>query len=254
MAVFCAVLTDVGRKREANEDYFSTVEASRLYLVADGLGGHAAGRLAAEAGTSEIVRRLASQKLEPGFERLRGAFRAANARIRQYAEGDAALRGMGTTLAALWLDTERGFLAHIGDSRIYLLRGGRIHPLTLDHSVVGEMISRRELRPEHAHGHPSRNVITRALGVRAVVEPDLAWLRLVSDDRFVLCTDGLTTHVRDEEIAAVCLDCAEGSDPGGDLEQAAEVLIELTNARGGEDNTTVALVHYTGQESEGPKT
>lgn len=246
MAVFCAVLTDVGRKREANEDYFSAVEASRLYVVADGLGGHAAGRLAAEAGTSELVRCLASRELEPTFERLRGAFRAANTRIRQYAQGDAALRGMGTTLAALWLDPERAFVAHVGDSRVYLLRGRRIHPLTLDHSVVGELISRRQLRPEHAHGHPSRNVITRALGVRPTVEPDLAWLRLAPDDRFVLCTDGLTAHVRDDEIATVCLDCAEGDDPGADLAQAADVLIELTNARGGEDNVTVALVHYTG--------
>lgn len=236
MVVRSAVLSDIGRKRESNEDYYSALESRRLYVVADGLGGHAAGQVAAEVGTTEVVRRLGEVDGPPDPARLRTAIRAANARIRALASRDRRLRGMATTLAALWLGDAVAWLGHVGDSRIYLLRAGRIRQLTVDHSLVRELVSRRELAPGDVHEHPSRNVITRALGVRNALEPDVASIRTRLGDRFLLCTDGLTSELTDDEIAGVLIDCDD------DLSQAAEVLVELANVRGGEDNTTVILV------------
>ena len=126
-------------------------------------------------------------------------------------------------------------LAHVGDSRAYLVRGGRIRQLTDDHSLVAELVRRREISPDDAHGHPHRHVLTRAVGVRRSVDPDLAELTPAPGDVIVLCSDGLTTLVEDPEIAALV--AAES-----DLDEACERLVALANARGGDDNVTVALV------------
>ncbi len=237
MLIRSAVVTDIGRKRESNEDYCSTLESRHFYVVADGLGGHAAGRVASETGTIELVRQVGQVDGPPDPVLLRAAMRAAHTRILSLADRDSRLRGMATTIAALWLGEAIAWLAHVGDSRIYLLRDGRIRQLTVDHSLVRELVSRRELSADAMNEHPDRHVITRALGVRNALEPDIASIATQPGDRFVMCTDGLTSQVRDKEIAAVLLDCDE------DLPQAAEVLVELANMRGGEDNTTVILVH-----------
>jgi protein phosphatase len=168
-------------------------------------------------------------------EKLRYSVAAANREIFGKAQEKPNLAGMGTTLVALLAGVNRVALAHVGDSRAYLIRGAKIRQLTDDHSLVAELVRRREITAHAARGHPHRHVLTRALGVRPTVEADLAELTPVADDVFVLCSDGLTGHLRDEEIAAeVTRD--------SDLDGACERLIDLANARGGEDNTTVVLV------------
>jgi protein phosphatase len=229
-------LSDRGRVRKANEDSFAALDEVGVYAVADGLGGHAGGRVASQAGIAEFVRSLVANRGEPDLAQLRRAFRAANRSVRAHARRDPALRGMATTLAALWLGGEVAAVAHVGDSRVYLLRGPRLSPLTADHSLVAEAIAHHGLRPEDARVHPSRSVITRALGVGPDLEPDVGSLRTVPEDLFLLCSDGLTSQVADREIASLLVARR------GDLPGAARALVDLANARGGDDNTTVVLV------------
>jgi protein phosphatase len=144
---------------------------------------------------------------------------------------------MGTTVVSLLAAGGRVALAHVGDSRAYLVRDGRIRQLTDDHSVVGELVRRREITELDAREHPHRHVLTRAVGVRREVAPDLAELTSSPGDLFVLCSDGLTGLVRDEEIA-------EAASTGTDLDAICAQLVDLANERGGEDNITVVLVRY----------
>jgi protein phosphatase len=229
--------TDVGRKRAANEDRYALAPELGLYLVADGMGGHTAGQVASELAAEGAVAALrALEGAEaPLTEKLRYSVAAANRSIFATARARPELTGMGTTLVAVLVDGQRVALAHVGDSRAYLVRGGRIRRLTDDHSLVAELVRRREISERDARGHPHRHVLTRALGVRRAVEADLAELTPAGGDLFVLCSDGLTGHVDDDEIARTVL-----ADP--DLDAVCERLVELANARGGDDNITVVLV------------
>ena len=237
MNLCAAALTDVGLRRRVNEDRYALADDLGLYLVADGMGGHTAGQLASELASEATVNTLrtlvdASASLT---EKLRYSVSAANREILSTAEAKPELTGMGTTLVALLAGPDRIALAHVGDSRAYLVRGGRIRQLTDDHSLVAELVRRQEISERAARGHPHRHVLTRALGVRRSVEADLAELTPAVDDTFVLCSDGLTTHVQDDEIEATVLSAAE-------LEEACDRLVDMANARGGEDNITVVLV------------
>jgi protein phosphatase len=236
MYLRAAARSDVGRRRRVNEDRYGEDLALGLFLVADGMGGHTAGQvasgLAVEAMLDAVRAYTAGGSLT---ERLRGATASANQHIFSTAEASPELSGMGTTLVALLVSGGRAAVAHVGDSRMYRVRAGRIRQLTDDHSLVGELQRRGEISADAAREHPHRHVLTRALGVRAEAEPDLAELTVEPGDVFVLCTDGLTHHVRDEEIAKAVTGEA-------DLDDACRRLIALTNARGGEDNVTVLLV------------
>ncbi len=237
MILSAAARSDVGLRRSANEDRCALAPELGLYLVADGMGGHTAGQVAsalAVDATLEALRRLESSEATL-TEKLRYCVAAANREIFAHAQAKPELRGMGTTLVALLAEAGRIGLAHVGDSRAYLIRNGRIRQLTDDHSLVAELVRRREISAHAAREHPHRHVLTRALGVRRAVEPDLAELTPARGDVVVLCSDGLTGPVRDEEIARVIADLAE-------LDSMCERLVELANARGGEDNTTVAVV------------
>jgi serine/threonine protein phosphatase PrpC len=229
--------TDVGRKRAANEDFYALEEKLGLFVVADGLGGHVAGRRASELGVGAFVETVSSDPTGHAPQVLRTGFAHAGEAILEAARVDVALRGMGTTLAALWLRGDEAWLAHAGDSRLYLLRERRLHALTLDHSVVGERVARGELSPEQARIHPGRHVITRAVGVVTGVEPDVSALRVRPDDLFVLCSDGISSQLEDHELQA-CIEKRQGG-----LASAATDLIALANARGGDDNATIILVH-----------
>src|SRR5690606_37033957 len=160
---------------------------------------------------------------------------SANREVHEAARRRPELAGMGTTLVALLAQEGRAALAHVGDSRAYLVRGERIRQLTDDHSLVGELVRRQAISAAAAREHPQRHVLTRAVGVRPTVEPDLAELTPEEGDVFVLCSDGLTGHVQDEEIARTV---SRFEDP----QEAVDVLIRLANERGGEDNITVAGV------------
>lgn len=237
MRLRTAAQTDVGQRRQANEDRYALDPELGLFLVADGMGGHRAGRTASELASAAVMAAIHTLQDAPASlsERLRYAVSAANREIFSMAAEQSELAGMGTTLVVLLAGEDRAALAHVGDSRAYLVRGGGIRQLTDDHSLVAELLRRQKITEDDAREHPHRHVLTRALGVRPGVEPDLAELTPLSGDVFVLCSDGLTNHVLDAEIAKIVSAHA-------DLEAACAALVECANARGGEDNITCVLV------------
>jgi len=243
MQLSAAARSDLGRRRPANEDIYALAPELGLYLVADGMGGHRAGQVASGLAARAAVGTL--RGLRPGprsaVEKLRACVAAANAEILASSRAKPELAGMGTTVVALLAEGDRVALAHVGDSRAYLLRGGAIRRLTDDHTLVGELVRRGEISERAADGHPQRHVLVRALGVRRHVEPDLLELTPEPGDLFVLCSDGLTGHVGDLEIA----DLVAGAP---DLDAACARLVDLANRRGGEDNVTVVLVRCDGPE------
>lgn len=245
MLLTAVARTDVGLRRSVNEDCFALAANAGLYLVADGMGGHTAGQLAsrlATAGMVEALKRFATADASL-TEKLRFCVSAANRDIYDAAEEKPELQGMGTTLVALLAGRGRIALAHVGDSRAYLVRGGGVRRLTDDHSLVAELVRRREITEVAARGHPHRHVLTRALGVRRSVEADLAEITPVEGDVIVLCSDGLTGHLQDEEIAQFVSET-------GDLDAVCECLVDLANARGGEDNITVSLIRCEDNDME----
>ena len=229
--------TDVGRRRRANEDCYALAPDLGLFLVADGMGGHAAGNVASELAAQSAVgalRTLVDASVSM-TEKLRAAVSTANREILEATVRKPELSGMGTTLVALLAMPDRVALAHVGDSRCYRVRAGEIRQLTDDHSLVAELVRRNEITETAARGHPHRHVLTRALGVRRSVEADFAELSPEVGDSFVLCSDGLTGHLEDDEIAArVAAD--------DDLDRVAQGLVDDANARGGEDNITVVVL------------
>lgn len=242
MRLRSAAQTHVGMRRQANEDRHAIDPRLGLFLVADGMGGHKAGQvasqLAAEAAT-RAIQALVGAEVSLA-ERLRNAVACANREIFEAAESKAELAGMGTTFVAMLFGEGRLALAHVGDSRAYLLRQGRLRGLTDDHSIVAELLRRQAISEAAARAHPHRHVLTRALGVRPRIEPDLAEMTPQPGDVFVLCSDGLTTHVGDAEIAEQIAD-------GRDLDAAAARLVEAANRAGGLDNVTVLLVGVDGE-------
>ena len=236
LAISFAARTDIGRKRKTNEDFFAVDEARQVFVVADGLGGHVAGRTASEAASFRFCTALREFAHQPPLEAMRMAFRDAHRAIEERVAREPKLAGMGTTLVALWLRESEAVIGHAGDSRMYLLRGGELFPLTHDHSLVSEMVFRGQLTPERARRHPHRHFITRALGVSGAPEPDTARFGAQPGDIFLLCSDGISSTIDDVEIQEHL------NDAKGDLAQAAERLILLANERGGEDNATLVLV------------
>lgn len=239
--------SDVGQVRSANEDSCDTFERSdgtRLLVVADGMGGHQGGATAsrtAVATISEIFDQDESSDLEPMIER---AIEAANARVFEMAQEDVELEGMGTTVVAFLLDVRhRGTVAHVGDSRAYRYRRGQLEALTTDHSVVAEMQRRGLISPSEAAIHPRRNEILRSVGVQPQVEVETARVEVAPGDRFILCSDGLSGVVSDDEIAAV----VQSETPG----TAVDALIRMANERGGPDNITVQVLSIPADEAAG---
>jgi protein phosphatase len=239
MILRTAASSDVGLRRRGNEDRFAVAPELGLCLVADGMGGHSAGQVASSLAAESVVASLRELAGSPqsATEKLRRALEDANRAIYAAARQKSEWAGMGTTVVALLFEGGRAGLAHVGDSRAYRVRNRRIRQLSDDHSVVGELLRRHEISADDAREHPHRHVLTRALGVRGHVQPDLAELTPEAGDLFVLCSDGLTNHVEDHEIAKLVLESPE-------LEACCAALIELANRRGGEDNTTVVLARF----------
>ena len=235
-----AGVSDTGRRRRRNED--SYVCEPPLFAVADGMGGAQAG---------EVASRLAAAVLQEvnGEQLSRGAIaeliQEANRRVFQRSNEDAAASGMGTTLTvALVESSDTVAIGHVGDSRAYRVRDGRLEQLTEDHSLVGEMMRSGKLSAEEAEAHPQRSVITRALGTEPDVDVDTFTVETQPGDVFLLCSDGLTTMVPDGEILSL-LDAS-----GGDLERAARRLVEAANRSGGEDNITVVVFEIAETDAE----
>jgi PPM family protein phosphatase len=230
-------LTDVGRVREANEDAYYV--GTNLVAVADGMGGHLAGEVAS-ATALEPVRALEGSRFDDGqtaVTALHDAVVQANETVSQMAEDDPAFRGMGTTLTAAIIEGRRVHLAHVGDSRAYLLRGDRFAQLTDDHTLVQHLVDEGQITPEEAATHPQRSIITRAIGVSRDIEVDTISLELDPGDQLLLCSDGLTGVISDDEIAS---ELAKGDDADATLQR----LVEAANRGGGPDNITAVLLRY----------
>lgn len=226
-----AALTDSGRARPNNQDAYG--HRGQLYLVADGMGGHRAGEVASQLAVERIL--AAAAGADPLAELRQGMSDAHQAIIAQAAR-DKDCEGMGTTVAALVLAEGRAYIAHIGDSRVYRSRGpAALTLLTRDHSLVEEMVRQGSLSPEEARNHPQRSVLTRALGTGEGLRAEYAEADLEKGDIFLLCTDGLTAEVGDEEIAGIL---AMPLTP----EDKAARLVNLANEQGGSDNITVIVV------------
>jgi PPM family protein phosphatase len=227
-----AGLTDTGRKRRQNEDAF--VCDPPLFAIADGMGGAQAGELASRLAAAAIEEGAADARDEDGVVAV---VRAANALIFERAVSDPEVAGMGTTATVALVDesAETLTIAHVGDSRAYRFRHGVLEQLTTDHSLVAELVRSGRLTAAEAAVHPHRSVITRALGTDAEVEVDTVTLPLAAGDVILLCSDGLSAMVRDEEIVRVL----ESS--GGDPHQASNALVRAANAAGGDDNVTVVV-------------
>ncbi len=240
MKLLTTALTDVGRGRTNNEDSFVVDDDSGLFAVADGMGGHQAG---------EVASAIAIDALRSGLQDGRPIDEAivdANTAVVTRASGDPALRGMGTTLTAAVLgDDQVLVIGHVGDSRAYLLRDGELGQLTVDHSVVAELIAAGQLTEAEAEIDPRRAMITRALGIDVDVEVDVIAVDLALGDRLLFCSDGLTTMLRDDAIADVLRSEA-------DRGRAAQELVEAANEAGGADNITVLLIDVVDDDTPDP--
>ena len=240
--------TDVGQKRDHNEDSLLVDEDLGLFIVADGMGGHAGGGTASRVAVDTIQARLRVAReanpdafasvgaLEdsPVPELLRDSVESACESIYQQAQGDPTLAGMGTTVTAAVVVGTNAFVAHVGDSRCYLARRGRIYQISEDHSLVNEQLKAGAITPDEARHSRLRNIITRSVGFESDVAVDLMGLELEEGDRLVVCCDGLSNLVDDQEI----LDVVSATP----LEDAPRRLIEIANERGGDDNITVIVV------------
>ena len=245
--------TDVGRRREQNEDAFLVDLETSLFIVADGMGGHAGGGTASSLAVRTIQERIRAARAaapasftSPTSEDarnfpsvLRLAVESACRAIYGAAQEDPSLAGMGTTVTAVLVAGRTAFVAHVGDSRCYLVRGGRIFQLSEDHSLVNEQLKAGAITEEEARQSRFRNIITRSVGFEEDVLVDVVGLDVEQGDTIVLCCDGLTNLVADPEI----LEIATGSR----LAESADRLIGLANERGGDDNITVIVVKVDGE-------
>jgi protein phosphatase len=244
--------TDVGRRRSHNEDAYLVDEDLGLFVVADGMGGHAGGGTASRLAV-ETIRKVVrgARDHNPGAFRagaavedsavpdvLRQAVEEACAVIFEAAQADPDLSGMGTTVTAALVGGRSSFIAHVGDSRCYLVRGGRIYQVSEDHSLVNEQLKAGAISADEARNSRFRNIITRSVGFEHDVDVDLMGLELEPQDAVILCCDGLSNLVEDQEILRVVEESP--------LAEAPDALVALANDRGGDDNITVIVIRASG--------
>ncbi len=246
---FCGK-TDVGRRRELNEDTFSISKKYAIAIVADGMGGRDFGEVASSLFVSTFRSYMKRFFPESVRDRTRADgsgvaehlltmfdtwFRSVNEAVYTFGDLDRKYREMGTTVAVLFQQADFAILGHVGDSRVYRMRSGRLKLLTEDHSFVNTQLKAKLITPEEALRSNHRNIITRAIGTREMVKPTLQVRSAKEGDVFLLCSDGLSDLVLDERIEEIMLDSE------GDLDGTVDALIEEANARGGKDNITVVL-------------
>lgn len=237
--------TDVGRKREMNQDYVyartkPVGKLPNLFAVADGMGGHNAGDRASKC-TVEILEREIEESTETNIKDIiRQAIYKANEKIIEMAERDSKLEGMGTTLVVATIVHNMIYFANVGDSRLYLINH-TITQLTKDHSLVEEMVRLGGIKPEEARNHPDKNIITRAMGVKDEAEADFYEFRIKRGDKILMCTDGLSNMVEDEDMFGL----VKGS---RDVVEAVQMLIDRANSNGGRDNIGVVLAEPIASE------
>lgn len=245
--------SDIGLKRENNEDSFALAPELNLFVVSDGMGGQASGEVASHLVTKTILERLRGMHT-PGTggieaigepiagasetsNRLANAIRIANREVRRAAEQNLAWRGMGATVVAVQIDDGRVSVAHVGDSRVYRIRGGQIEQITQDHSFVAEQVRQGMMTQQEAETSKLQNVLLRALGVDGRVEVEVDEELGLEGDTLLLCSDGLTRELTDSQIAAVVEESATA-------QRAADRLVSFANQAGGGDNITVIVIRY----------
>lgn len=233
-------ITNIGRRRKLNQDFVYTSEQPvgslpNLFIVADGMGGHNAGDYASKATVETMVEKIGHSAETDRTRILEEAIQAANTLIRRKARESADLEGMGTTVVAATCDGNSLCVANVGDSRLYVASKREIRQITKDHSWVAEMVRRGGLGKEEARNHPDKNIITRAVGADDGVKVDFFTVQLKEDDLILMCTDGLTNMLEDEEIRMIL-------NGARDMVEKAEELVAAANERGGRDNISVILI------------
>jgi len=240
-------VTDRGRVRSSNQDAFLVDTKQNLFIVADGMGGHAGGEIASSLCIGNIQNYLNAHFGKEENEEsdlpnlliassLAEAINFSSTKIYERALEQPVLKGMGTTATAIKLQGQHGYIGHVGDSRLYLIRCGYIYQLTMDHSLVSEQVRAGIITKEEAEQHHLKNVITRSVGFQEEEDVDTSSVGLEDGDIFVICSDGLHGKLRDSEIAQICLE---------DLSSAGTRLIAEANARGGEDNITAIVLEVS---------
>ena len=231
--ILSAFRTDVGKVRANNQDAPIVSEKLRLYGVADGMGGHKGGEVASTSARDDLLRELEGKT--PSVAAFSGAIEEVNRQIYHQQEHDDALTGMGTTLSVLWMSDNFVYIGHVGDSRVYLLRDGEFKQMTLDHSLVEQLVREGVLTEEEAQNHPMRNIITRAIGTDESVEVDVLVEERRKGDLWLACSDGLHGLVDDRQMRDALRQYAP--------EKAADVLLKAALDAGGRDNVTLVIVH-----------
>jgi len=243
MVIQHAAKTDVGMKRKLNEDSFCVAEDLGLFLVADGMGGHAAGEVASQTAVEVIKNGLADwlKKGNLGQERFSRVIKLANQAVWEMAQKGSGMKGMGTTVAGILVDLKNGSFttANVGDSRVYRIRNNGIEQLSTDHSMVGLQLSMGLITKEEAKKSTYKNVITRAVGTAETVDVDSREEKIMAGDAILICSDGLSTLVEDEDILATFM--RNPNDP----KKVCDELISLANFNGGDDNITAVIVRFS---------
>lgn len=233
-------ITDIGRKRKLNQDFVYTSEMPlgnlpNVFIVADGMGGHNAGDYASKVTVETMVREIEASFEKNPLKIFGKAIESANEMIRKKAKEDAGLEGMGTTVVAATCMGKYLQIANVGDSRLYIIRNKDIKQITKDHSLVEEMVRMGGIGRDEARNHPDKNIITRAIGAGDNVEPDFFSEELTEGDIILMCSDGLTNMLEDEEIRMILSGAR-------DIVEKAQDLVQAANANGGKDNISVILI------------
>jgi serine/threonine protein phosphatase PrpC len=239
-----AAITHVGLVREGNEDAFLVWPQSHLAVIADGMGGHQGGEVAAaiavEAIRDALIQHGAARDLQHGKDLVELAVYTAHARINEVSGRNKELAGMGTTLVVVWVLGREALVVHVGDSRLYRMRGGQLQQVTADHSLAQELKSRGILDTQGVATFPNRHVLTQALGGKDAIKPSASVLDVLPGDRLLLCSDGLSDIVSDDLVERMLAS-------GETAETHARMLVELALQHGGKDNVTVVVAHVEGR-------
>ena len=241
-------ITDVGQKRTVNQDFVFTSETPvgnlpNLFVVADGMGGHKAGDFASSYAVEVLLSTIREDENSNPVKIIRAAIETANTQLLREASDNEAMSGMGTTMVLVTIVGHYAYVANVGDSRLYLIDENKISQITIDHSLVEEMVRMGEISRDDARNHPDKNIITRALGAGRDVDVDFFDVRLTPGDILLLCSDGLSNMVPDEDIRQVILTSET-------LEEAGRRLVSMANDNGGRDNIAVVLVEPETKEVE----
>lgn len=246
-----SILSDIGSKRGTNQDYagaYANRAGYFLLLLADGMGGHKAGNVASKLTVEDLGKLWAETFFDADTEEetiirwLRNQIRNENENISSLGKLDE-YRGMGTTLESLVIKENMAISAHVGDSRKYLIRDGKLNKITVDHSLVQELVDAGQITEEEAENHPNKNIITRSLGQPVEVQPDIQEIDIQPEDYLLINSDGLTNMVSEEEILEIL------SQKEKSLAEKTEALVQLANDHGGTDNITVVLIYFGAQNT-----